>query len=137
MAPLHLERRLIELVLAHPSVAPHLHAPPESVVMPFAQERDRRYLMVSLLLREVPTLEVLALLSRVVVSAASESGLLSNVQGFEILFGFMRSGKPQRALRLSSLSSAIPQMERITAIELQAPHPHEGMTSIRYASELA
>ena len=131
------EQRLIELVLTHPSVASQLHAPPQSVVMPFAKEHNRKYLMVSLLLCDTPTLEELARLSRTVVSIASDNGLLSNIHGFEVVFGFIKSGKPQRALRLSALSSALPYMENVTATELQAPQPHEGMTSILYVSDLA
>ena len=127
---------LIDQVLANPAIAPLLHAAPQSVLMPFATEHDKQYLMVSLLLRDTPTLEALAHLSCAVVGVASDNGLLSGLHGFEVMFGFISSGKAQRALRLSALSSAIPQMAEITAAELQVPQPHEGMSSILYASNL-
>jgi hypothetical protein len=125
--------QVIALITEDSSLRPLIKGAPEAIVMPFANERQKRYIAVSFgVTEEAVKRDTVASICKRVVEVLRSSNLLGDVDGLEIMLGAPYAGRMRRILRLGILSDAIIRAGQLTSEDIELPEPAPGITCTRY-----
>jgi len=113
-------------------------APPQAVLMPFAQERTKRYLaVVVFIIDQAMSLDVLASICSRVIEVLKSNNVIDALGGLEVMPCIVREGKTKRVLRLSVLNHALGHAEGLSPSDLKKDCPDDGITCHIYEKGLA
>jgi len=112
-------------------------APPQAILMPFAQEHHKTYLMIALFLCEQHcNRSILVSICKRVLELLKIEGLLNGLDGVEIMPCIVKEEKTVRVFRLSILSEALKRAESLDEQDILQAEPSEGITCILYQKDL-
>lgn len=112
-------------------------APPQTILMPFAQDHRRHYISIAVFVSEAAAQRHLLLSAcKRIYEVLDSRNLFAELSGFEISPFVFRSGRSQRTFKLSVLSSAFDRVEKLTAGDIGNSNLAEGITCILYNKDL-
>lgn len=138
MTSLSIAERAVELVRGDAILRKSIAAAmPQSVVMPFARERQKNYLMIAVFVTdESLNRDALAFICRRIIEVLKSAKVLRDLEGLEIVPCVVLNGRTERILRLSILSHALDQAEHLESTDIVLPNPREDITCILYKKGL-
>ena len=127
-------RLIVDRLKDDPFLGPIIgRASPQGILMPFARERRKSYVVVGVFIAEHSfNRDTVAGICRRIIELLQSSALLSGLDGLEIIPSLIADGRCGRILRLSVLLSALPRAGQLTAADLEQREVAEGMTCILY-----
>ena len=130
-------RRILDLVENDPDLIELIGiAPPQAVLMPFARERQKTYVVVVVFIgRQSLNRDILASICRRIVQILRASGLLDDLDGLEIMPSLAADGRTERLFRLSILSGAFAAAEKFAPSDIDKWEPAEGINSKLYKKQ--
>ncbi|GLQ97308.1 hypothetical protein [Dyella mobilis] len=107
-------------------------APPKTIVMPFAKDRSKHYLIVAVFFRDENLRKQVVLTACRRIVTLLRRKYLAAIDGVEILISVVSAQRTERVLRLSILKESLDIFESMDHLDLSIRVPAAGMTSLMY-----